>query len=317
MSGRHQQPAGWIFPVGTQVVTLQPVLGEQGRILHPRGSVGVILKAPADILHAYRVRFADGLEKAIAAGELTPLAGHSQGEIGDGTAVSPDAGLFQQVIYRCIIGSRAYGLAEEESDIDRRGIYLPPASLHWSLHGVPEQIANHATQEEYWEIQKFLVLALKAKPNILECLYTPLVEAATPLAEELRRMRKIFLSRLIYQSYSGYVMSQFKRIQARRRNQGQVKWKQAMHLIRLLLAGVEALRSETIPIEVGPHRDELLAIKRGELTWEQVESRRLALHAEFEQAFAQTKLPERPDYAAANAFLLQARRSAVEPERRG
>jgi hypothetical protein len=40
-------------------------------------------------------------------------------------------------------------------------------------------------------------VALKANPNVLECLYSPLVEAATPLAEELLALRGIFLSRLI------------------------------------------------------------------------------------------------------------------------
>lgn len=47
-------------------------------------------------------------------------------------------------------------------------------------------------------MQKFIVLALKANPNILECLYTPLVEQVTPIAQELLDMRNIFLSKLIY-----------------------------------------------------------------------------------------------------------------------
>ena len=50
--------------------------------------------------------------------------------------------LLDRVIYRCVIGSRAYGLDDDVSDTDRRGIFLPPADLHWSLGGVPEQIAN-------------------------------------------------------------------------------------------------------------------------------------------------------------------------------
>ena len=54
---------------------------------------------------------------------------------------------------------------------------------------MPEQLENEATQEAYWEIQKFIVLALKANPNVLECLYTPLVEMKTPLADELLQMR--------------------------------------------------------------------------------------------------------------------------------
>ena len=110
------------------------------------------------------------------------LAQFKEGEIGDIAHSVAHRDLYQRVIYRCVIGSQAYGLADEESDMDRRGIYLPTADLHWSLYGVPEQLENDDTQEAYWEIQKFLVLALKANPNVLECLYTPLVEKATPLA---------------------------------------------------------------------------------------------------------------------------------------
>jgi predicted nucleotidyltransferase len=180
------------------------------------------------------------------------------------------------VIYQCIIGSQAYGLADSESDIDRRGFYLPPAELHWSLYGVPEQLECEPTQEAYWEIQKFLVLALKANPNVLECLYTPLVEKTTPLADELLGMREMFLSRLVYQTYNGYVMSQFKKMQADIRNQGQVKWKHVMHLIRLLISGISVLRKAFVPVQVDDHREQLLAIKRGEVPWEETEKWRLA-----------------------------------------
>src|SRR5207237_6310105 len=110
--------------------------------------------------------------------------------------------LYRYIIYRCVVGSTAYGLETESSDVDRRGIYLPPAERHWSLVGVPEQLENEATQEVYWELQKFLTLALRANPNVLECLYTPLVELASPLAEELLAMRQIFLTKLVYQTYN-------------------------------------------------------------------------------------------------------------------
>jgi hypothetical protein len=100
---------------------------------------------------------------------------------------------------------------------------LPPATLHWSLRGIPEQLDNKQTEECYWEIQKFLTLALKANPTILECLYTPLVETATPLAEELLSMRECFLSQLVYQTYNGYVMSQFKKLEQDLRTKGAIK----------------------------------------------------------------------------------------------
>jgi hypothetical protein len=50
--------------------------------------------------------------------------------------------LSQYIVYRCVVGSQAYGLAEAGSDVDRRGFFVPPAEQHWSLASVPEQIVD-------------------------------------------------------------------------------------------------------------------------------------------------------------------------------
>ena len=80
-------------------------------------------------------------------------------------------------------------------------------------------------------------------------------------------------------------------------------------MIRLLLAGVTVLREGVVPVRVEANRDRLLAIKRGEVPFEEVEAWRLGLHEQFDVAAESTKLPERPDYEKANAFLVRARRS--------
>ena len=307
----HNHP-NLIYSVGTQVVTLRDVDGQNGRTLHPRGAVGVVVRSPRDLEHSYRVKFPDGVEETMRPSEVIQLSGYKEGTIGDSDVTVGRSNLFDYVIYRCVVGSRAYGLDHEESDIDRRGIYLPPADLQWSLYGVPDQLEREETQEAYWEIQKFVILALKANPNVLECLYTPLIETKTPLAEELLGMRSMFLSRLVYQTYNGYVMSQFKKMQADIRNQGQVKWKHVMHLIRLLISGIGVLREGFVPVRVEEHREELLAIRRGEMAWEETEKWRLSLHARFDKALGETSLPERPDYEMANEFLVKARRIAFE-----
>src|SRR5215469_8590051 len=157
----HKNP-NLIFSAGTQVVALTQVKSEGGRVLHPRGAVGIVLKAPGDLRHSYWVRFLDGVEAPLKPHEIMLLAQYKEGEIGDSSITAARANLYERVIYRCVIGSQAYGLAGEGSDIDRRGIYLPPADLHWSLFSVPEQLENEPTQEAYWELQKFLVMALKA-----------------------------------------------------------------------------------------------------------------------------------------------------------
>jgi uncharacterized protein len=219
-----------------------------------------------------------------------------------------DFDLEKLVIYRCVVGSRAYGLDNDESDTDRRGVYLAPAELQWSLFGAPEQFEDNATQSCYWELQKFLTMALKANPNILECLYSPIVEKMTPLGEELVAMRQAFLSQMIFQTFNGYAMSQFKKVDQDLRNSGEIKWKHAMHLLRLLLTGAATLREGRVPVRLESHRDRLLAVKRGEIRWPEVNAWRIELHHDFERALSETKLPERPDYEVANEFLLKARR---------
>ncbi len=303
-------PVNLIIPLGTQIVTRIAIKTAQGELLCPIGAVGVIIKAPTDNAHSYRVRFTNGIEAALHRPEFSIRKQHTSAPTAKETVIE-ESDLYDFVIYRVIVGSRAYGLDHAESDTDRRGIYLPPADLHWSMFGVPEQLENKDTEECYWELQKFLVLALKANPNILECLYSPLIETITPLAQELLDMREIFLSKLVYQTYNGYVMSQFKKLEQDLRARGEIKWKHAMHLIRLLLSGVTVLREGFVPVRVDEHRDELLAIRRGEVEWSDVNARRLSLHKDFDAALATTKLPERPDYERANAFLLRARRAMV------
>jgi hypothetical protein len=61
--------------------------------------------------------------------------------------------------------------------------------------------------------------------------------------------------------------------------------------------------------------DDLLTIKRGECPWPDVGAWRLRLHKEFEEAFASTQVPERPDYDWANEFL-KARSEMVNPNSR-
>jgi predicted nucleotidyltransferase len=214
------------------------------------------------------------------------------------------------VVYRCVVGSQAHGLATADSDTDRRGFFLPPADLQWSLAGVPEQIET-AEEEVYWEIAKFIRLALKANPNVLECLYSPLVETAEPIAIEILARRDIFLSQRVHQTYNAYVLSQFKKIERDLRNQGQIRWKHVMHLMRLLLSGAAILRHGFVDLRMDEHRQELLAIRHGQMPWDAVEAWRLALHQELDQAFRHTKLPLNPDYSAANELLLRARRLAA------
>lgn len=307
VTGPHEELP--ILPIGTHVVTTVDLRGEHGGVRVPRGAVGTVLRSPGDGTHAYRVRLVDGEELSLSRDELMTLARFQDG------GLAPRLGgeaLFDRVILQVVIGSRAYGLDEAHSDTDRRGVFLPPAELHWSLFGVPEQIDDEPAQATFWELQKFVVLGLKANPNVLECLWSPLVETATPLGRELIALRGAFVSQLVFQTYSGYVASQFHKIEADLRRRGAPKWKHVMHLLRLLSAGVGVLTTGEVPVDVGDERERLLAVRRGELAWQEIETWRHRLHARFTAAAAATPLPRRPDYARVDAFLRRARRLALE-----
>lgn len=297
-----------VLPVGTSIVT-RVDLDRQGA--PPRGAVGVIVRAPLDRSHAYVVRFPNGGEIALRRAQFAVRSQAVREGLADALDTMGEHDLYGSVILRVVVGSRAYGLDGPDSDIDLRGVYLPPADAHWSLAGVPEQLEHDTRDEVYWELEKFLTLALKANPNILECLFTPHVEEATPIGEELLAMREAFLSKLVYQTYNGYVMSQFKRVHQRIQAGRPAKPKHMMHLVRLLLSGIEALETGAIRIEVDAHRHRLLAIRDGETPWDEVDAWRLDLHRRFDAAYASTDLPERPDYRRANDFLLRARRAMV------
>ena len=285
-------------PIGTRVVVAIEIRGQAGELLFPRGAVAVIV-AHEDA--GARLRFPDGYETRLGPDVFERLDDYRRG----GGAEPAD--LRRHIIYQCVVGSRGYGLDDDGSDTDRRGIYLAPPEIESSLYGAPEQIEDAAAQECYWELKKFITLALKANPTVLECLWSPIVEKATPLAQELLAMRGAFLSKLVYQTCNGYVMSQFRKLEADLRNRGEIRWKHAMHLIRLLLQGIATLKTGEVPVRVTELRERLLAIKRGETAWPEVDAWRKELHREFDAAFASTRLPERPDYERANAFLVAAR----------
>jgi predicted nucleotidyltransferase len=302
------------LPVGTRVVSRVTVV-ENGSLQHPPGAVGVVTFSPLDATHAYRIRYPGGVEVHLSRREFALLSDVKDDRVAAPLDALAERNLSDFVIYRCVVGSRAYGLDTDASDTDRRGIYLPPASLHWSLAGVPEQLEDPTRQECYWELQKFLVLALKANPNVLECLYTPLVEHADPLAEELLSIRDAFVSRLVYHTYNGYALSQFEKLQADLRSRGRIRPKHAMHLVRLLLSGVATLRDGVVRVRVEEERDRLLAVRDGRMEWPEIDAWRKDLHRRFDEALASSPLPERPDYRRANDFLVRARRcrAAEEP----
>ncbi|MFI8344562.1 DNA polymerase beta superfamily protein [Streptomyces sp. NPDC085639] len=214
-------------------------------------------------------------------------------------------------VYRCVMGSRAFGLATEASDTDLRGVYLAPTPLFWRFEKPPTHVEGPRDEEFSWELERFCELALRANPNILECLHSPLVEEVTPVGEELLSLRGAFLSRRAHTSFSRYAASQHGKLLVDVRVHGAPRWKHAMHLLRMLLSCRDLLRTGRLTIDAGPYRDRLLAVRRGEVTWQEVDAWMTRLGDETDTALATTVLPAEPDHARVQDFLVRTRRASA------
>lgn len=172
----------------------------------------------------------------------------------------------RHTVYSCVMGSRAFGLATEDSDTDRRGVFLAPTPLFWRFEKPPTHIEGPADEQFSWELERFCELALRANPNVLECLHSPLVDHVDATGRELLALRGAFLSRRAHDSFVRYAVAQRRRLEADVRQYGAPRWKHAMHLLRLLASCRDLLRTGVLDIKVGEAREDLLAVRRGEVS---------------------------------------------------
>jgi len=213
----------------------------------------------------------------------------------------------EHTILAVVVGSRAYGLAVAGSDHDRRGVYAAPTPLFWHLDKPPTHLDGPAEEQFSWELERFCTLALQGNPTVLEVLWSPLITQVTAAGRELLATRAAFLSRRVADTYGAYARDQLKRVDARRLRTGETNHKQAMHMIRLLLAGAHVLRTGEVLVDVTPLRERLLAVKRGELPWPAVTAWADELLADLAAAAAGTTLPDAPDREAVDALLYAVR----------
>ncbi|MET9802715.1 nucleotidyltransferase domain-containing protein [Streptomyces sp. NPDC006368] len=231
--------------------------------------------------------------------------------------MTPEELVRDHTVYSCVMGSRAFGLATDDSDTDRRGVFLAPTPLQWRFEKPPPHIEGPAEEQFSWELERFCELALRTNPNILECLHSPLVEHVDDTGRELLSLRGAFLSRHAHRTFVQYAAGQRKKLDADIRRHGAPRWKHVMHLLRLLTSCRDLLRTGELVIDVGDERERLLAVKRGEVPWPRVESWMTRLADEADRAATTSPLPPEPDRRAAEDFLFRTRQASASRTRPG
>jgi hypothetical protein len=120
-------------------------------------------------------------------------------------------------VIEATVGSRAWGLADEGSDHDERGVFVLPLPWTLGLGEPPRDLVSLDGSATYWEAGKAVRQALRADPNTLELFFVESARATDPMGEWLLGARDAFVSSEIYGSFGRYALSQLKRLVQSRR----------------------------------------------------------------------------------------------------
>lgn len=223
--------------------------------------------------------------------------------------------------YRGSIAHGTYIPSTDPNSVDDKdvmGIFIGEKE-HYLGFGAREVFERKMNEWDVvlYEIRKFIRLLLKNNPNVLMMLWLPekYYLHKSEYGEMLIKNRDIFVSKQAYHSFSGYAYGQFKRMtnfkfegyMGEKRKQLVEKFgydtKNASHLIRILKMGIEFLVEGNLYVE-REDASQLISIKKGEWTLEQVKREAEKLFNLAQEVYVQSKLPDKPDWERAEKLLM-------------
>jgi predicted nucleotidyltransferase len=125
--------------------------------------------------------------------------------------------LVDRTIFATIHGSRAYGTNISGSDVDVKGVCVPPKEYYFGHDMSYEQTVQSKPYDMVvYSLKKFMKLAADCNPNIIEVLFTDKEHWVhwTGAGLKLQEHRGLFLSKKAKHTFSGYAMAQLKRIKS-------------------------------------------------------------------------------------------------------
>ena len=251
----------------------------------------------------------------------------------------PPKWLPNAVAYETIMGSVAYGVSSDTSDMDVYGFCIPPKEMIFphlageipgfghqlqrfevfQQHHIADPDALGGTGRQYdvtiFSIVKYFQLAMENNPNIIDSLFTPVTAVlhSTAIGEMVREQRRLFLHRGAWHKFKGYAFSQMHKMEIKTPQEGSKRaadvekhgfdLKFAYHIVRLLDEVEQILTTGDVDLQ--RDRERLKAIRRGDWTAEQVHEFFVRKERELETAYAESKLPHKPDETAIKALLLE------------
>lgn len=247
--------------------------------------------------------------------------------------ITPPEWLPENIHYETMMGSVAYGVSEDTSDIDLYGFCFPRKEVvfphlageiqgfggqkkrfeQYQQHHIEDKGARKSYDITIYNIVKFFSLCMENNPNMVDCLYTPhaCVLHITRIGQLVRENRDIFLHKGSWHKFKGYAYSQLHKIGLKNPNSGKRRdlidkygydVKFAYHVVRLLDEVEQILEVGTIDLQ--RNREQLKAVRRGEWTEQQIREYFTIKEKELERLYASSKLPHSPDEQKIKRLLL-------------
>lgn len=148
--------------------------------------------------------------------------------------VHPPSFLYDNINYMVIMGSNAYGVSNDLSDMDVYGFCTPPKEYifphlngiipgfgrqqqnfdQWQEHHIVDASNNREYDFSIYNIVRYFQLCMDNNPNMLDSLYVPdrCVLHIDKVGQHLRENRDLFLHKGSSYKFRGYAHSQMAKI---------------------------------------------------------------------------------------------------------
>lgn len=249
-------------------------------------------------------------------------------------AIHPPKWLPDNTAYMTIMGSVAYGVSSDTSDMDLYGFCLPPKDLvfphlsgqitgfgtqvqrfeQWQEHHVKAPDSKQEYDFAIFSIVKYFQLCMENNPNMIDSLFTArrCVVHSSPIAELVREKRREFLHKGSWHKFKGYAYAQMHKMRGKANAQNPKRaadiaevgfdTKFAYHIVRLLSEVEQILTEHDLDLE--RNREQLKSIRRGEWTLDQIEEFFTTKEKGLEEVYLKSTLRHAPDEAVLKALLM-------------
>jgi uncharacterized protein len=241
------------------------------------------------------------------------------------------------VQYETIMGSVAYGVSNDTSDLDIYGFCIPPRDIvfphlageifgfgnqkkrfeQYQHHHINDPSLRGGKGQEIdltiYNIVKYFQLCMENNPNMIDSLFVPVraIIHITEVGNMVRDQRRIFLHKGAWHKFKGYAYSQLHKMSGKdptgKRKELVDKHgydiKFGYHVVRLINE-VEQILVEG-DLDITRNREQLKSIRRGEWKEEDIRKWFEDKEMELEKLYLQSSLPHSPDEQRIKTLLLE------------